>query len=73
MKKSLKYRIYKKACHIRNIEQSCKEIRQIVFKLHHEGEYPTEVIVSELMSDPGYLRYKQIRATLDVTRNELGI
>jgi transcriptional regulator with XRE-family HTH domain len=70
---SSKCRIYNKACHIRKIEQLCKEVQEIVFKLHHQGEYPTEARVSELMSNPGYFRYNQIRTQLDKTRRELGL
>ncbi len=70
---STKCRIYNKGCHSRKIEQSCKEIQEIVFKLHHQGEYPTEARVSELMTNPGYFRYKQVRAFLDKTRREVGL
>jgi hypothetical protein len=55
---SARYLIYRKACHISKIEQSCKEVQQIVIKLHHQGEYTTESYVSELMANPGHFRYQ---------------
>jgi hypothetical protein len=70
---SARYLIYTKACHIRKIEQSWKEVQQIVIKLHHQGEYPTESSVSELMANPGHFRYKQVRTFLDKTPRELGV
>ncbi|MEC4813049.1 MAG: TniQ family protein [Scytonema sp. PMC 1069.18] len=68
-----KYRNYRKACYAKKIEQSCEEVQQIVLKLHHQAEYPSEARVSELMTNPGYLRYKQVRATLNETRRKLGV
>ncbi|BAY33523.1 TetR family transcriptional regulator [Nostoc carneum NIES-2107] len=69
---SAKYRSYGKACHTEKIQQSCREVKQIVLKLHHQGEYPSEARVSEIMTNPGYLRYKQVRAALNETRHEIG-
>ncbi|MBW4428067.1 MAG: helix-turn-helix domain-containing protein [Nostoc desertorum CM1-VF14] len=70
---SAKYRSYGKACHTEKIQQSCREVKQIVLKLHNQGEYPSEARVSEIMTHPGYLRYKQVRAALNETRREIGV
>ena len=70
---SAKYRSYGKTCHTENIQQSCKEVKQIVLKLHNQGEYPSEARVSKIMTHPGYLRYKQVRAALNETRHEIGV
>lgn len=61
---SAKYLSYRKALRLENIELSCKEVRQIAAKLCNEGIYPTENLISESMTKPGYLRYKKVRATL---------
>ncbi|WP_445633956.1 Helix-turn-helix domain-containing protein [Nostoc sp. DSM 114161] len=70
---SAKYRSYGKACHTEKIQQSCREVKQIVLKLHNQGEYPSEARVSEIMTHPGYLRYKQVRAALNETRREIRV
>ncbi len=70
---SAKYRNYGKVCHTEKIRHSCREVRQIVLKLHNQGEYPSETRVSETMTHPGYLRYKQVRAALNETRREIGV
>ncbi|QLE40452.1 hypothetical protein FD723_08285 [Nostoc sp. C052] len=70
---SAKYRSYGKACHTEKIQQSCREVKQIVLKLYNQGEYPSESRVSEIMTHPGYLRYKQVRAALNETRREIGV
>jgi transcriptional regulator with XRE-family HTH domain len=70
---SAKYRSYGKACHTEKMRQSCREVKQIVLKLHNQGEYPSETRVSETMTHPGYLRYKQVRAALNETRREIGV
>ena len=70
---SAKCRNYGKACYIKKIEQSCEEVQQIVLKLHNQAEYPTEARVSELMTNPGYLRSKQVRVALNETRRKLSV
>ena len=70
---SSKCRTYNRERHKENIEQSCKEVQQIVLHLHSVGVYPTETSVSELMSNPGYFRYKQVRAALHDARHKLGV
>lgn len=70
---SAKYRIYAKVCHTEKMQQSCREVQQIVINLHNQGEYPSEARVSKIMTHPGYLRYKQVRAALNETRREIGV
>ncbi|MDZ7961479.1 MAG: helix-turn-helix domain-containing protein [Aulosira sp. DedQUE10] len=70
---SAKYITYKKTSKLNTIEESCKEVQQIAFKLYNDGEYPTENRISELMSKPGYFRYKKVRASLSEARRELGL
>lgn len=69
---SANYRSYRKAKLAKNIEQSGKEARQIALHLHKKGVYPSESRVSELMSMPGHLRYKKVRAVLQEVQRELG-
>ncbi len=47
--------------HTAAIEQCCQEIKEAIVSLQHSGEYPTESRVSELISNPGYFRYKKVR------------
>lgn len=70
---SAKCRSYGKACHLKKIQQSCEEVQQIAHNLYHQGVYLTEARVSELMTHPGYFRYKQVRAVLHEARRELGL
>lgn len=68
---SAKYRNYHKALRLENIALSCKEVQQIAVKLGNEGIYPTENLVSQSMTKPGYLRYKEVRATLQQEQENL--
>ncbi|MEA5623208.1 hypothetical protein [Nostoc sp. UHCC 0251] len=43
---------------------SCQEVQQICAKLYQDGMYPSEARVSQLMTKPGYLMYKQVRTIL---------
>lgn len=70
---SAKCRDYKKACHIKSIEKLCSEVKEIVLSLNTQGVYPTEARVSELMANPGFFRYKQVRAAFHDARRELGL
>jgi hypothetical protein len=53
------------------VSKSIKHTLQYLFTTC--GEYPTEARVSELISSPGYFRYKQVRTQLDKARRELGL
>jgi AraC-like DNA-binding protein len=68
-----KSRQYLHACRLEAVAQSCEEVRQATLNLHSQGEYPTEARVSQLISKPGYFRYKKVRAALSEARHELGL
>ncbi|MEI6443820.1 MAG: hypothetical protein WCO29_12025 [Nostocales cyanobacterium ELA583] len=70
---SAKCRDYKKACHIKSMEKLCSEVREIVLNLNTQSVYPTETAVSQLMTNLGYFRYKQVRAAFHDARRELGL
>lgn len=57
----VKRRNYMGMCHLAAIEQCCQEIIGAIVSLHQSGEYPTESRVCELISNPGYFRYKKVR------------
>ncbi|QMS92344.1 TniQ family protein [Nostoc edaphicum CCNP1411] len=61
---SAKYLNYSKELRLTNIELSCREVQDIAVILCDKGVYPTENLVSKSMTKPGYLRYKEVRATL---------
>ncbi len=61
---SAKYRSYQQANKAKGIENCCREIKQAVISLYQSGEYPTEARVSQLISQPGYFRYKEVRKAL---------
>ncbi|MGG6295174.1 TniQ family protein [Leptolyngbya sp. AN02str] len=68
---SLKYKRYRQESHLDIVEQVCLEIEEIVNQLHTDGEYPSEMRVSEYLSKPGYLRYRKVRNRLEAIRNEV--
>lgn len=67
---SARYDEFQKSLHHQSIEQSCKEVKQAVLKLYSEDLYPSEGRVSQLLSRPGYLRYKQVRAAIEEAKLE---
>jgi transcriptional regulator with XRE-family HTH domain len=69
---SANYRSYRKANLAKNIEQSGEEATKIALDLHKKGIYPSESRVLELMTMPGNLRYKKVRAVLQEVQRELG-
>ncbi|GFE69220.1 TetR family transcriptional regulator [Chroococcus sp. FPU101] len=56
-----KRRHYQHLCHIASIDKCCLEIEEAIITLGKLGEYPTEARVCELISNPGYFRYKKVR------------
>jgi len=54
----------------KNIEVSCQEVKQAVFTLIQKEEYPSEARVSQLISQPGNFRYKQVRIALKEARSK---
>lgn len=63
--------LYRTRVHNQKIEQYCEDVRFAAMRLHHEAVYPTEAAVSELISKPGYFRYKKVRAALSETQRQL--
>jgi len=55
------------------MEKLCSEVREIVLNLNTQSVYPTETAVSQLMTNLGYFRYKQVRAAFHDARRELGL
>jgi transcriptional regulator with XRE-family HTH domain len=62
---SAKYSTYQKLNKAKRIRDCCQEIEQAVLSIYKSGEYPTEARVSQLISQPGYFRYKEVRDTLN--------
>ncbi|MBD2004479.1 MULTISPECIES: hypothetical protein [Cyanophyceae] len=56
-----KRRHYMRMSHLAAIEQCCQEIKEAIVSLQQSGEYPSESRVCELISNPGYFRYQQVR------------
>ena len=54
------------------IEECCQEVRQAVSTLIQKGEYPSEARVSQLISQPGYFRYKKVRMALKEAKSNIG-
>lgn len=70
---SAKYRSYQQQQTYERIQRSCQEVEQVVHNLHQVGEYPSEARVSQLISQPGYFRYKEVRKSLNKAILDLGI
>ncbi len=68
---SAKYRRYQDRVRAKKIEECCQEVRQAVSVLYQRGEYPSEVRVSQLISQPGYFRYKKVRMALKDAKSEI--
>lgn len=66
-----KHRRARNRVRARKIEESCQEVRQAVSTLIQRGEYPSEARVSQLISQPGYFRYKKVRMALKEARSEI--
>ena len=70
---SAKYHTYQKQQTVERIQKCCQEVEQAVYNLRQAGEYPSEARVSQLISQPGYFRYKEVRKSLSRAILELGI
>lgn len=69
---SAKYRNYQRQQTQERIQTSCQEVEQAVSNLHQAGEYPSEARVSQLISQPGHFRYKEVRKSLNKAILDLG-
>lgn len=70
---SVRYDQYEQVRYLRSIEECCNEVRRVVLQLHEQGIYPSEARVSQHLTKPGHLRYKQVRAALQETRKSFGL
>ena len=70
---SAKYRSYQQQQTAERIQKCCQEVEQVVHSLRQVGEYPSEARVSQLISQPGYFRYKEVRKSLNKAILDLGI
>ena len=70
---SSKYTKYQQQAYLQRLNDCCNEVKQAVLTLHASGEYPSEAKVSQLITRPGFFRYKQVRQTLQDARRNLGI
>jgi DNA-binding XRE family transcriptional regulator len=70
---SAKYRSHQKQQTAERIQKSCREVEHAVRNLYLAGEYPSEARVSQLISQPGYFRYRQVRKSLNQAILSLGI
>ena len=68
---SAKYFYYQRLISAKKIEDCCKEVREAVIFLVKRGEYPSEARVSDLISQPGYFRYKKVRMALRDAKSDL--
>jgi hypothetical protein len=55
------------------VKECCQEVQKAVRELYNQGKYPTEALVCEIIPQPGYLRYKQVRQALKEAQQELGL
>lgn len=68
-----KRRYVKKINHILALESCCQEVQRVTSILYEQGEYPTEELISKLISKPGYLRYKQVRNAFKKAKQQIGL
>ena len=68
---SARYFYYQRLIRAKKIEDCCKQVREAVIFLVKRGEYPSEVRVSDLISQPGYFRYKKVRMALRDAKSNL--
>ena len=69
---SARYLAYRKMSRIVNLESSCREVRAVALELHAQGIEPTRSCISKYLSKPAYFRDREVSATLDRVRYELG-
>ncbi len=60
-----------KKIHLKKIEDHCIEVRTVTLLMRKRGEYPTEPLVSQLISKPGCLRYRQVRSAFEDAKNSV--
>ena len=68
---SARYFYYQRLIRAQKIEDCCQQVREAVIFLVKRGEYPSEARVSDLISQPGYFRYKKVRMALRDAKSDL--
>lgn len=68
---SARYFYYQRLIRAQKIEDCCQQVREAVIFLVKRGEYPSEARVSDLISQPGYFRYKKVRMALRDAKSNL--
>lgn len=68
-----RYLNQRQANKLQAIAQCCEEVRQAAFKLHEQGIYPSEARITELLTKPGFLRYKEVREAVHAAKEEIGL
>lgn len=68
-----RYLNQKQAIKLEAIAACCQEVRQAVVELHTKGVYPSEGRLAELLTRPGFLRYKEVREAFRAARQEVGL
>ncbi len=62
-----KRRKYQHISHLNSLKQCCDEVQKVTVYLYNSGIYPTEARISQLISKPGYLRYKKVIPILETS------
>ena len=70
---SARYSVCRKLKSLEKIRTTCDEVRQIVFRLHAQGEYPAYDKVQSLVTHPGYFWRVEVRAALKEALHDLGL
>lgn len=70
---SAKYIQHRRNSHKQFIEESCCEVQEITKRLHSEGIYPTENKVENLLSRPGFFRYKKVKKAFAEAKQKLNL
>ena len=68
---SSRYLSFRQTSFQNTIKHCCNEVEEAVIILYQQGIYPTEVLVSQSISRPGYLRYKRVRKAFQEARERL--
>ncbi|EAZ88913.1 TniQ family protein [Crocosphaera chwakensis] len=68
---SSRYLSFRQTSFQNTIKHCCHEVEEAVITLYQQGIYPTEDLVSQSISRPGYLRYKRVRKVFQEARERL--
>ena len=69
---SKRYTEYRQTRGVENRKQICSEIRQVAFKMHHEGKEPKQTNIRHVLTKPRYMRHRFAKNALAAVRRELG-